>query len=130
MTVRSSSGPHTMCVVTKGECDMTVVYNGGRKAHLDSETLYAYVGALDFDNRFGSAERGTKDITDAAAQTIAAMWHSPNGESAWLSTQGKVTSSMTISDFCTEREYSLLKTRDTLLVDYLQSYIESKQEGK
>jgi len=104
---------------------VTIVYYGGREQHLGSEQLYRHVKAIDAYNRTG---KGVMDITDDVAQTIAAMWHSPNGESTWLSTRGIVTEAMTIGDFCTEKEYSELSTEDTLLIDYLQSYIENKQE--
>jgi hypothetical protein len=103
---------------------MTVVYDGGRQIHLNSETLYAYVKALDKTNQDLNS---VNDINDVAAQSIAAMWHSPYGESTFLSTRGMVTEDMTIKDFCTDREYSGLSLDDSLLVDYLDSYIQSKQ---
>jgi len=108
--------------------DEMIVYDGGRQLHHSSAFVYAYVKELDADNNSAIVSGGRiADIPDSVAQTIAAMWHSPKGESTYLSTMGKVTAEMTMADFCTEREYAELDTSDTLLIDYLRSYIESKQ---
>jgi hypothetical protein len=105
---------------------MTIVYDGGRQEHMTSEELYAYLAELDAQNSalpFG--ERS--EINDRAAQTIAAMWHSPGNESTALSTAGWVTVEMSPRDFYTVSEYQMASAREKRALDYLATYILSKQ---
>jgi len=68
----------------------SIVHNPGRMAHLTSDRLHMHLAA---------APEG-EPISDQEAQTIAAFWHSPDSpNSTLLSTQGKVSSDISILDF-------------------------------
>lgn len=67
----------------------SIVHNPGHREHYTSENLHKYLAA-----------RTDVVIGDAMAQTIAAFWHTPGSpNSTLLSTQGKVSSDMSIEDF-------------------------------
>ncbi len=106
---------------------MAIVYDGGQQAHMTSKALYAYLAELDRSNdALPMGERS--EISDAAAQTIAAMWHSPESpNSTLLSTRGMVADDSAFSDFCTPREYEDASRRDKQALSYLGTYLLSKQ---
>ena len=99
---------------------MQIVYNGVSLTHLLSDEVDAQVHVW---NNTGEL------ISDNAAQTIAAWWHSPGNESALLSTQGKVSASITIRDFASQEEYeSEYRTEiERLELDALEAYINAKK---
>lgn len=95
-----------------------IVYAAGVMAHLSesqvSLAVEAYHGAGVI-------------ISDAVAQTIAAWWHSANGESAFLSTQGRITTTMTLDDFVSPLEYSAESVTNKRDLDALKAYIQHHQ---
>lgn len=71
------------------------VYSGGRQAHLTDNDVMREVSAFEANNR--------KIISDAAAQTIAAWWHSPTQPlTTGLSTKGDVDRHLTLDMFFDE----------------------------
>lgn len=106
---------------------MTIVYSGGRLPHLSTATLHAHMAELVESNHHRPLELQV-EITDAVAQTIAAMWHSPGRpESTLLSTMGQVSDTMTMGDFATSSEYESADAMDKVCLDYLLTYILRKQ---
>jgi len=68
----------------------SIVHNPGRQQQVTSTALHDVLRDIPSDSI----------ITDAEAQTIAAMWHSPDSpNSTLLSTMGKVSSDISILDF-------------------------------
>lgn len=63
-------------------------------------------------------------ISDAAAQTIAAWWHSPAEPlSTVLSTMGKVDVRMTRETFCPDSEFAMLRMAEQDAANALAAYI-------
>jgi|SRR5213076_2082627 len=76
-------------------------------------------------HRFGDV------ISDACAQTIASWWHSPaSPNSTMLSTMGKVTDDMSISDFASQKEYDTANRTTQQELDALAKYIAFRQKVK
>jgi len=103
-----------------------IVYDGGRAVHLNSNELHFQLMQLNTRN---SMLNGVEEITDAMAQTIASWYHSPSSpNSTLLSTMGKVSDDMDLRDFVSHAEYMSSGGFDRLCLNYLESYITSKQD--
>lgn len=109
---------------------MNIIYDGGKQQHMTSDELYAYMAELEEGNdRLPMDERS--EMSDRAAQTVAAMWHSPaSPTTTLLSTMGKVSDDMSIADFRTHAEYLACDATDRMCLDYLATYILAKQLGR
>lgn len=76
-------------------------------------------------HRFGDV------ISDACAQTIASWWHSPaSPNSTMLSTMGKVTDDMCISDFAGQHEFDMADRASQQELLALKAYIATRQKVK
>ena len=105
---------------------MTIVYDGGKQKHLTEHELMDYLRTLDEYN--STAGNSPIEINDAAAQTIASYWHSPGSpNSTLLSTMGKVSDDMSLSDFASATEYQSASWEHRRALDYLCTYILDKQ---
>lgn len=106
---------------------MTIVYDGGRQTHMNTEWVHTVVRILDEQNQSGSVE--VRGIDDATAQTIASWWHSPgNTNTTLLSTMGQVSNTTHASDFFSDEEFDGASKMDQLCLLYLEAYIIDKQD--
>lgn len=97
--------------------ELFIVHDGGRREHYTSEGLFAHLSAL----------RPGQVINDAAAQTIAAWWHSPDSPlSTVLSTMGKVDRRMNRETFASDAQYAAADPDDRRALDALSAYITAK----
>ena len=107
----------------------TLIYDGGRHSHYTSSELERYIRALDSFN-YTIRQIGPDDLmelSDKAAQSIAAMWVSPGNENATaLATRGHVLKGASMSDFATSSEYRGADHLDKLMLDYLGTYLVRK----
>lgn len=102
---------------------MNIVYNGGKKQHMTTNELHAYMAEL-VESNSHLPMRDQREMSDAAAQTVAAMWHSPaTPNTTLLSTMGKVSDDMSMGDFASLSEYEACDAMDKLCLDYLMTYI-------
>jgi hypothetical protein len=100
-----------------------VVYEN-KTDHLTTDAVHSQV---DMWFIYGADSEGP-EISDAAAQTIASWYHSPaNPNSTRLSTMGQVTDDMCLDDFVGAAEYLTGTFYDQMILDALESYIDSKQ---
>lgn len=97
--------------------ELFIVHEGGQREQYLSQGLFAHLDSL----------RPGQIINDAAAQTIAAWFHTPESKlSTVLSTMGKVDRRMTRETFATIDEYRNLDTDDRRALDALTAYIVAK----
>lgn len=105
-----------------------LIYDGGRHKHYTTSELARYMTALiEFNETI--REIGPDDVqelSDRAAQTIAAMWLNSSPASQALATRGQVLHGACMSDFATGEDYRAADndTRDQL--DYLGTYLVRK----
>ena len=105
-----------------------LIYDGGRHKHYTSSELARYMAALISFNEM-IREIGPDDVqelSDRAAQSIAAQWLNGSEASQALATRGQVIHGACMSDFATQADYRAAdnETRDQL--DYLGTYLVRK----
>lgn len=106
-----------------------IIYDAGRLTHASSTEVRAYITKLDAFNA-SVAQDDRVEISDRMAQTIASWWQSAYGESATLATRGQVTDTMVLlCDFVSPDDYRTAQPIDRLCLDYLGTYITTKQHG-